>query len=296
MKPDNGLWDLERLRSTDAPELYRALDAARQQLPDSQQLAALAASLSQRGISVTPSNHAAASTASSATKLKLLLGAGVVGPLVLALLLWPTAAPHTTGVTTPTIVASPPTAVGRATEPAVEAPQIAVGSTEVSKPLASPVASNAAQSSLPSPSSTASDAAPTVNSARPSASPPTATSAPRVVAAPTASAESVRSPVTTDRASPESVGQGVVARPTEVALLRDARLALGSNPGEALALAEQHRTLFAHGAMVQERELIAISALARLGRHTAVLSRAGQFERDFPNSPYRKQVSALAQW
>ena len=48
-------------------------------------------------------------------------------------------------------------------------------------------------------------------------------------------------------------------------------------------------------AMVQERELIAISALARLGRHTAVLTRAAQFERDFPNSPYRKQVSALAQ-
>jgi hypothetical protein len=88
---------------------------------------------------------------------------------------------------------------------------------------------------------------------------------------------------------------GVVAQPTEVALLRDARLALSESPGEALALAERHRVLFAHGAMVQERELIAISALARLGRHTAVLARAAQFERDFPNSPYRKQVSALAQ-
>jgi hypothetical protein len=87
----------------------------------------------------------------------------------------------------------------------------------------------------------------------------------------------------------------VVARPSEVALLRDARLALGGNPAEALALAEQHRVQFARGAMVQERELIAISALARLGRHAAVLARAAQFERDFPNSPYRKQVTALAQ-
>jgi hypothetical protein len=78
-------------------------------------------------------------------------------------------------------------------------------------------------------------------------------------------------------------------------LLRDARLALGGSPGEALALAEQHRVQFPRGAMVQERELIAISALARLGRHSAVLARAAQFERDFPNSPYRKQVTALAQ-
>src|SRR6478609_2305182 len=49
VKPDNGHWDLERLRSTDAPELHRALDAVKQRLPDPQQLAVLALSLSQRG-------------------------------------------------------------------------------------------------------------------------------------------------------------------------------------------------------------------------------------------------------
>ena len=34
MKPDSGHLDLERLQSTDAPELHRALDALKQQLPD----------------------------------------------------------------------------------------------------------------------------------------------------------------------------------------------------------------------------------------------------------------------
>ena len=293
MKPDDGRWDLERLRSTDAPELYRALNAARQQLPDTQQLAALAAGLSQRGISVGPSHRATANTASSATRFKLLLGAGVIGPITLALLLWRSPAPHAAA---PATVAPLPTTVAQATGAAVEAPHgVTVGSLGASKPSAVPVASDTTTSSAPSPSTTASDVAATVNTARPVASPTNVTSVPRVAVAPTASAEGVYSSVTADRASPESVGPGVVARPTEIALLRDARLALGSNPSEALALAEQHRTLFPRGAMVQERELIAISALARLGRHTAVLARAAQFERDFPNSPYRKQVSALAQ-
>jgi hypothetical protein len=292
VKPDNGHRDLERLRSTDSPELFRALNAARQQLPHSEQLVALAASLSQRGIPVARSTRGAARAPSSATRLKLLLGAGVVGPLTLALLLWRSAAPHATA---PIASVSSPTQVVQATGSTVEAARrSAVVSTEVSKTPASPVVSDAAPPSAPAPSSSANEAVATSSASPPSASSATAQSAPRAAAA-ASSVESVRSSLTPDHASPESVGPGVVARPTEIALLRDARLALSGNPSEALALAEQHRTLFPHGAMVQERELIAISALARLNRHTAVLVRAAQFERDFPNSPYRKQVSALAQ-
>jgi hypothetical protein len=292
VKPDSGQWDLERLRPTDAPELHRALDAVKQRLPDPQQLAALAASLSQIGIAVSSASPTAATTASSATRLKLLLGAGVVGPLTLALLLWPSPAPHAPA---PIASTSPATSAAPLAS-GVETPlAIAVGSNGVRKPAASLAESNAAPSSPPSPSSKASEPATTSPEPQPAASPGSAKLVPRVAAAPTASAEKVRSPVSPDRAMPESIDQSVVARPTELALLRDARLALSSNPNEALALTEQHRALFAHGAMVQERELIAISALARLGRHTAVLTRAAQFERNFPSSPYRKQVSALAQ-
>src|SRR4051812_8067316 len=113
VKPDSDHWDLERLRSTDDPELYRALDAVKQQLPDPQQLAMLAASLSQRGISVTAANHASA-TPSSATRLKLLLGAGVVGPLTVALLLW---RPAARGPTATQAIAPPATSAAHALAP-----------------------------------------------------------------------------------------------------------------------------------------------------------------------------------
>jgi len=291
VKPDSGPWDLERLRSIDAPELHHALDAVRQQLPDPQQLAALAASLAERGISVTPSNHASATP--SAIRLKLLLGAGVVVPLAVALLLWRSPAPPPTAAR---VLASPAPSAAHALGPAAETPRaIAVGPNGPSQRPTTLPASNSAPESPPSPSSKASEPAAINSAPQPAASPEPVRWVPRVAAQPTASAERMRSSATPVHASPESIGPGVVTQPTEVALLRDARLALGGNPGEALALAERHRALFAHGAMVQERELIAISALARLGRHTAVLARAAQFEHDFPNSPYRKQVSALAQ-
>jgi len=283
VKPDNGQIDLQRLRSTDAPELYRAIGAVKQQLPDPQQLAALAASLSQMGISVAPSAQASTATPPSATRLKLLIGAGVVGPIALALLLWQSA-PQST---------APAASASAALAQAVGSPEESgVRSNEVSQRSASALASDSA---VPSPSSSASEVAATDHRPPPVASAEPLKPVPRVVAAP--ATESVRSATApaARNANPETAAPGVVARPTEVALLRDARLALNGSPNEALALAEQHRALYPRGAMVQERELIAISALARLGRHSAVLARAAQFERDFPTSPYRKQVNALAQ-
>jgi len=284
VKPDNGQIDLPRLRSADAPELHRAIGAVKQQLPDPQQLAALAASLSQMGISVAPSGPATAATPPSATRLKLLIGAGVVGPIALALLLWRSASPPATAP-----IASAPAAIAQIAESPDESGVRSNAASERS------TGAGARDSAVPSPSSSASEVATTDNRAQPVASAEASKSVPRVVAAPTA--PSVRPAVAPDARSPspDSAVPSVVARPTEVALLRDARLALNGSPSAALGLAEQHRALYPRGAMVQERELIAISALARLGRHSAVLARAAQFERDFPTSPYRKQVNALAQ-
>lgn len=293
MKPDDGRWDLARLSPSDAPELQHALDALRQQRPDSRQLGALAASLSQLGISVAPAQQATAGTAPSTLRLKLILGAGVVGPLTLALLLWRAPAPR---VPAPAAVVATAMSAAQAGAKSVAASQaFAPSSKREGGPPANSAASNPAPPSA-SPSSLEESAATQADRVPKSQAGPTSVrSAARVAVAPTVSAESAHSPVVPDRASLQSTAQGVVARPTEIALLRDARLALASNPAEALALTEQHRASFARGAMIQERELIAISALARLGRHTAVLTRAAQFERDFPSSPYRKQVSALAQ-
>lgn len=105
----------------------------------------------------------------------------------------------------------------------------------------------------------------------------------------------------TPSSGPRSAANGAEAPvtdaglPSELELLRGARLALKGSPAEALRLVEQHRASYPAGKLTQERELIAISALLALGRRTAALSRAASFERAFPTSPYRKQIGELLQ-
>jgi len=291
VKPDSGHWDLKRWQPSEAPELQRALDAAKQQLPDAAQLSALAASLSQMGIPVAAPAHAAAAPGSSATRLKLLLGAAMVGPLALSVLLARSSpSPSITGSALAAAPApSAPLGVSGASAP--------TATSGLRPPTAAPaIAASSRPEALsvpPGASSLLSAERDETGSPAPIMNPSVAKLAPAAAMA-KASSEVARPSHSSDRVTTESVGSAVVSKPTEVALLRDAQLALRANPAEALALTEQHRALFARGAMIQERELIAISALARLGRHTAVLARAAEFERDFPGSPYRKQVSALA--
>ena len=78
-----------------------------------------------------------------------------------------------------------------------------------------------------------------------------------------------------------------------MALLRDARLMLHQSPASALELTDEHARLYPQGQMTQERELIAVSALVALGHRTAALARAASFERQYPTSPYRKQLGEL---
>jgi hypothetical protein len=111
VKPDDGYLNLERLKSADAPELHRALDAVKQRLPEPQQLAALAASLSRIGVPVARTEPAVATRAPSATGLKLLLFGAVVGPLALAIwLLRPGTPGETPAALTATATPPEPTA------------------------------------------------------------------------------------------------------------------------------------------------------------------------------------------
>jgi hypothetical protein len=86
---------------------------------------------------------------------------------------------------------------------------------------------------------------------------------------------------------------GQAAAPSEIELLRDARFALKQSPARALELTDQHARLYPAGKLMQERELIAITALVSLGRRTAALSRGASFERAFPRSPYTEQLNEL---
>jgi hypothetical protein len=78
--------------------------------------------------------------------------------------------------------------------------------------------------------------------------------------------------------------------PSEAQLLESARAALSKDPARALALAREHERRFPRGALTQEREVIAIQALARLERDAEARRRAQGFEQRFPASPHKPKV------
>lgn len=137
--------------------------------------------------------------------------------------------------------------------------------------------------------------------------PRAATSPTRPAALPTPSAVSTApassTPETQPTAPPEAPSSAPVAprqrpvpaaRPAadESALLRQAQAQLKSNPARALALTHEHRRQFPRGALAQEREVIAIDALARLGQGSEAQKRARDFDERYPGSAHRRKVES----
>ena len=58
-----------------------------------------------------------------------------------------------------------------------------------------------------------------------------------------------------------------------------------------MAILEQAQQRYPEAALGQEREALAIEALARLGRHAEARARAEAFLRLWPNSPYADTVA-----
>ena len=81
--------------------------------------------------------------------------------------------------------------------------------------------------------------------------------------------------------------------PTEGALLLRARQELASDPSGALTLTQEHARRFPSGALVQEREVLAIEALARLGRSFDAKHRLDAFRARFPRSPHIERLTTL---
>jgi hypothetical protein len=81
--------------------------------------------------------------------------------------------------------------------------------------------------------------------------------------------------------------------PSESALLGQAQAALSRNASLALSLSEQHRAWYPRGMLVQEREVIAIEALKRLGRQAEAGARAARFLKAFPSSAHRSKIESL---
>lgn len=95
------------------------------------------------------------------------------------------------------------------------------------------------------------------------------------------------------RASPRARARPVPPRPDAVAeaeLLERAQAALSKRPSAALALTREHKRRFPRGALVQEREVIAIEALSRLGQSREASARAAEFERRYRGSVHQRRL------
>jgi outer membrane protein assembly factor BamD (BamD/ComL family) len=77
-------------------------------------------------------------------------------------------------------------------------------------------------------------------------------------------------------------------------LLREARsLERAGNPGQALRILSELDRLFARGALLQEREVLRIQSLSATGSTSAAKTRAEQFLKRFPASPYAAHVRSI---
>ena len=83
------------------------------------------------------------------------------------------------------------------------------------------------------------------------------------------------------------------ALPSEGALLLRARQELPSDPASALELTDEAVRRFPDGALSPEREVLAIEALARLGRLPSARARFAAFRARYPQSPHLARLESL---
>jgi len=98
-----------------------------------------------------------------------------------------------------------------------------------------------------------------------------------------------------ERAAPAQVKTPEPTPGGEVSLLESAMGALNAGDfARALVLCDRHRRDFKeHGVLVQEREVIAIEALVRLGKKAEAKKRAEKFKSEFPTSTHLLKVESL---
>jgi hypothetical protein len=147
--------------------------------------------------------------------------------------------------------------------------------------LAAPASTRAPSSSLSLAAPRAVDQAPTAPAPTSVASTPNAPSS-EPAPKPAALRKSLAEPVKSAAASADGL--------SEPALLEQARRALTNSPATALALTNQHAARFPRGVLAQEREVIAIEALRRLGRSAEADRRAAAFGQAFPGSAHQRMV------
>jgi hypothetical protein len=76
----------------------------------------------------------------------------------------------------------------------------------------------------------------------------------------------------------------------EAGLLYRAKKAARTDRRAALQMLDQHAAHFPNGSLVEEREVLAIDLLRRMGREAEAKQRSAQFIRHFPHSSYRSAL------
>jgi hypothetical protein len=299
-----------RLIDTETGRLADLLKDARQRLPNEVRLAGIAGALVSQGVPIHPRGLTSAGGSHTGSSLLGKLGwglGGVIGIGAVALLLrgnpdadsrgtsqeraltsasMSVPSPSTRAVVAPVAPArgagkgtpgafDSETEVGATGAPATSAP----GDPESSSASPNSVVPNSDAPRL-EPSSHGSEPAPA--RARDDETSPARTSD-----ATRATSASARSSSTTSSGSGKSAPAEAL---DEITLLKEARANLSTNPSQALAFTEQHRSDFPRSTMVQEREVIAIAALVRLGNTAAAHERANRFRKAYPQSAYLKQI------
>jgi len=80
---------------------------------------------------------------------------------------------------------------------------------------------------------------------------------------------------------------------SELALLDRAHARMAADPADAMRALDEHRARYPHGAFAQEREVLAIEALVRLGRRHEAEARAAAFATQYPSSAHRRRIAVL---
>ena len=98
--------------------------------------------------------------------------------------------------------------------------------------------------------------------------------------------------------APPAAASAVALEPAEEAeseasFLRRTRAALVGDPAGALGMTEEHASRYPHGVLAQERDVIAIEALVRLGRRDEARARAMSFRALYPSSAHASRIAAI---
>jgi hypothetical protein len=103
-------------------------------------------------------------------------------------------------------------------------------------------------------------------------------------------------PASTPRAAEDTSAMSTRSDPVaELALLNQARRALLSQPAHALEFTETHARDYPRGFFGEEREVLAIESLMRLGLTDEAKRRALAFEQRYPSSAHRAHLMRMIQ-